>query len=79
MMKSTPTSEIQPVMKAPLIRNNGFFVPDKINPRQMPGSTACAIASPTSDRLFKKVNDPTIAELAVSRMDPMTTYRIFGS
>jgi hypothetical protein len=57
----------------------GFFVPDSIKPRQIPGSTACAIASPTNDFLFRKVNDPTMAELAVSSIEPIATNRMLGS
>jgi hypothetical protein len=73
VIKSTSTSEIHPVINAPPMRKMGFFVPESMKPRQIPGSTACAIASPTSERLFKKVNEPTMAELAVSRIDPIAT------
>src|SRR5690349_15029979 len=79
VIRSTSSNEIHPVRKAPPIRYAGFFVPDSIKPRQIPGNTACAIASPTNDFLFRNVNDPTIAELAVSRIEPITTNRMLGS
>jgi hypothetical protein len=50
-----------------------------MKPKQIPGNTACAMASPTSDLLFRNVNEPTIAELAVNKTEPITTYRMFGS
>lgn len=79
VMYSTSTSEIQPVMKAPPMRKTGFFVPESMKPRQIPGNTAWAIASPTNDFLLRNVNEPTIAELAVSNTDPIATKRMFGS
>ena len=49
-----------------------------MNDKQMPGSTAWETTSPTRAFFFRKVKQPTMAELTASRIEPSNTYLMLG-
>lgn len=66
-------------MNAPMIKKNGFLDEVSKKLKQIPGNTACAMASPINDFFRMKLNVPIMAELAAKSSEPITTYTIVAS
>ena len=67
-----------PVAAPPMSRGSKFFVEVSRNANAIPGSTACEITSPISERLRRKVKVPIKADMPEMSILPKSTVNKAG-